>query len=187
MRTATAVAANFGFTPGSKMDIDLNLGFSQTRLRLPIADESAVSPVVRRCTWPSGLLDECRFDLLHHRNPILSNRYNNQTRSQRVTLGSTVNYRPTNWFRNRLTVGLDNTSSIAEVLSLPGESDDEPTGAYNQQVPRTTIYTIDYVGSVEHSLTSSILSTTSWDRRSSPTRRSRSSVRASDSARRPSR
>ena len=94
-------------------------------------------------------------------SPITSNRYNNQTRSQRITLGSTLNYRPIDWFRNRLTIGLDNTSSIAEVLSLPGESDDEPTGAYNQQVPRNTIYTIDYVGSVEHSFTSALLSTTS--------------------------
>jgi TonB-linked SusC/RagA family outer membrane protein len=153
--------ANFGFTPGSKLDIDLNLGFSQTRLRLPIADESAVSLSFGAARGRPGCSVNADSICYTLGNPILSDRYNNQTRSQRITLGSTLNYRPTNWFRNRLTIGLDNTSSIAEVLSLPGESDDEPTGAYNQQVPRNTIYTIDYVGSVEHSFTSSILSTTS--------------------------
>src|SRR6185369_5678585 len=97
--------ANFGFTPGSKMDIDLNLGFSQTRLRLPIADESAVSLSFGAARGRPGCSVNADSICYTIGNPILSNRYNNQTRSQRVTLGSTVNYRPTNWFRNRLTVG----------------------------------------------------------------------------------
>lgn len=159
--------ANFGFSPMPKADVALNFGFSQTRLRLPIADESAVSLSFGAargrpgCAPPAGAVTRGDSTCYTLGNPVLSNRYNNQTRSQRITLGSTLNYRPVNWFRNRLTIGLDNTSSIAEVLSLPGESDDEPTGAYNQQVPRNTIYTIDYVGSVEHSFTSALLSTTS--------------------------
>ena len=160
--------ANFGFTPTPKLDAALNFGFSQTRLRLPIADESAVSLSFGAargrpgCAPPAGALTAVDSTFCYTiGSPLTSNRYNNQTRSQRLTLGSTLNYRPINWFRNRLTIGLDNTSSIAEVLSLPGESDDEPTGAYNQQVPRNTIYTIDYVGSVEHSFSSSLLSTTS--------------------------
>ena len=160
--------ANFGFTPTPKLDVALNFGFSQTRLRLPIADESAVSLSFGAargrpgCAAPAGAITQVDSTFCYTiGNPILSNRYNNQTRSQRITLGSTLNFRPVEWFRNRLTVGLDNTSSIAEVLSLPGESTDEPTGAYNQQVPRNTIYTIDYVGSVEHSFSRTLVSTTS--------------------------
>ena len=160
--------ANFGFSPTPKVDAAINFGFSQTRLRLPIADESAVSLSFGAargrpgCAPPAGALTQVDSTFCYTiGSPRTSNRYNNQTRSQRITLGTTLNYRPLAWFRNRVTLGLDNTSSVAEVLSLPGESDDEPSGVFNQQVPRNTIYTIDYVGSAEHAFSSSLLSTTS--------------------------
>ena len=46
-------------------------------------------------------------------NPTVANRYNNQTRSQRVTLGGTLNYQPISWFRNRATMGIDASSVVA--------------------------------------------------------------------------
>lgn len=154
--------ANFGFSPTPKADVAVNFGFSQTHLRLPIADESAVALSFGAARGRPGCSVNADSICYTIGNPIGANRYNNQTRSQRITIGSTVNYRPIDWFRNRLTVGLDNTASTAEILSLPGESDDEPAGVFNQQVPRTTIYTIDYVGSAEHSFSSALLSTTSF-------------------------
>ena len=153
--------ANFGFSPSARADVAINFGFSQSHLRLPIADESAVGLPFGAARGRPGCSVNADSICYTLGNPIIANRYNNQTRSQRITLGSTLNYLPISWFRNRFTVGLDNTSSIAEVLSLPGESTDEPTGAYNQQVPRATIYSIDYAGNVDHQFRPSLLSTTS--------------------------
>jgi TonB-linked SusC/RagA family outer membrane protein len=154
--------ANFGFTPTDKADVAVNFGFSQTHLRLPIADESAVSIPFGAARGRPGCSANADSLCYTIGNPTVANRYNNQTRSQRVTLGGTLNYQPISWFRNRLTLGLDNTTSTAELVTLPGESGDEPQGAYNQQVPRNTIYTIDYVGSLEHAFSSALLSTTSF-------------------------
>jgi TonB-linked SusC/RagA family outer membrane protein len=154
--------ANFGFAPNDKADVAVNFGFSQTRLRLPIADESAVSIPFGAARGRPGCSVNADSICYTIGNPTVANRYNNQTRSQRVTLGGTLNYQPISWFRNRLTLGLDNTTSTAELVTLPGESGDEPQGAYNQQVPRNTIYTIDYVGSLEHAFSSALLSTTSF-------------------------
>jgi TonB-linked SusC/RagA family outer membrane protein len=153
--------ANFSFSPGTTSDVAINFGFSDSHLRLPIADESAVGLPFGAARGRPGCSINADSICYTIGNPIVANRYNNQTRSQRLTLGGTLNYTPMAWFRNRFTIGLDNTLSTAEVLTLPGESDDELTGAYMQQVPRTTIYTIDYVGSADRALTSSFLSTTS--------------------------
>ena len=160
--------ANFGFSPSSKAEVTVNLGVSQSRLRLPISDESAVSLAFGAargrpgCAPPASALTAVDSTYCYTiGDPIVANRYNNQTRSQRVTLGTTVNYTPLAWFRNRLTLGLDNTQSTAEILSLPGESSDEPLGVFNQQVPRSTYYTIDYVGSAEYALSRDFGTTTS--------------------------
>ena len=153
--------ANFGFSPSSRAEVAINFGFSQSHLRLPLADESAVGLPFGAARGRPGCSTKADSICYLIGNPILANRYDNQTRSQRITLGSTLNYLPISWFRNRFTVGLDNTSSIAEVLTLPGESGDEPTGAYNQQVPRSTIYTIDYAGNIDRQIRPSLLSTTS--------------------------
>jgi TonB-dependent starch-binding outer membrane protein SusC len=154
--------ANFGFSPSTNAEVQVNFGFSQGHLRLPIADESAVSIAFGAARGRPGCSVNADSICYTIGNPEIANRYNNQTRSQRITLGTTFNYRPLDWFRNRLTLGLDNTQSTAEILSLPGESSDEPSGVFNQQVPRNTIYTIDYVGSADYALTSTLLSTTSF-------------------------
>ena len=154
--------ANFGFSPSSNADVAVNFGFSQSRLRLPLGDESAVGLPFGAARGRPGCSTNADSICYTIGDPVIATRYNNQTRSQRLTLGSTLNYQPVSWLRNRFTVGLDNTSSTAEILSLPGESGDEPTGVFSQQVPRNTIYTIDYVGSAERSLSSSLLSTTSF-------------------------
>jgi TonB-dependent starch-binding outer membrane protein SusC len=154
--------ANFGFSPSNNADVAINFGFSQAHLRLPLADESAVGLPFGAARGRPGCSVNADSICYTIGSPLIANRYNNQTRSQRITLGSTLNYLPVSWFRNRFTVGLDNTSSVAEVLTLPGESGDEPLGAYNQQVPRGTIYTIDYAGNVDHQFRSSLLSTTSF-------------------------
>ena len=154
--------ANFDLAPNSKTDVGVSIGFQQGHLRLPLADESAVS-IPFGAARGRPLACSARADSICYTigNPITANRYNNQTRSQRITIGSTMNYRPFDWLRNRLTLGLDNTSSTAEVLSLPLESPDEPLGVFNQRVPRSTIYTIDYVGNVEYAVKSWLTTTTS--------------------------
>jgi TonB-dependent starch-binding outer membrane protein SusC len=153
--------ANFSFSPASNSDVQINFGFSQEHLRLPLADEAAAGLSFGAARGRPGCSTSADSICYTIGYPSVAYRYNNQTRTQRITLGSTLNYSPVSWFRNRFTVGLDNTGSTAEILSLPGESSDEPTGAFNQQVPRSTIYTIDYAGNAEHAFSSALISTTS--------------------------
>src|SRR5690606_21204430 len=92
---------------------------------------------------------------------------NNTTRSDRLTIGTTVNVNPVSWFRNRVTLGMDYTSSLAQVLSPPGSVDADyagvlSQGAVFQRVPRHYVYTVDYTGTVERSLTSDLIATTSF-------------------------
>ncbi|HEX8903832.1 MAG TPA: TonB-dependent receptor, partial [Longimicrobiaceae bacterium] len=63
--------------------------------------------------------------------------------------------------RNRLTVGLDLLSSLAELLSEPNSAD-TPAGLSAQRVPRSHIYTVDYAGNVLHDFGERLTATTSF-------------------------
>src|SRR5690606_32153235 len=89
------------------------------------------------------------------------------TRSDRLTLGTTIGIVPVQWFRNRLTVGFDYTSSLAQVLSPPGSTDADfagvlSQGAVAQRVPRHYVYTVDYAGSIDRPLGEAFTSATTF-------------------------
>ncbi|MGH7699576.1 MAG: TonB-dependent receptor plug domain-containing protein, partial [Gemmatimonadales bacterium] len=99
-------------------------------------------------------------------NAAQANAYHNRTDSDRFTIGATVNAHPFPWFRNRLTLGLDYTTGLAEVISPPGSVDagfaGEPGGIVAQRYPRNLLYTVDYAGNVDVTLSADVLSTTSF-------------------------
>ncbi len=157
----TSGRANFTLTPTGKSDVALNLGYIQTHLRLPISDESGNALTLSAARWQPGRRNIgslapgwATID------PIRANAYNNQTLTDRLTLGATVNYRPTTWFANRFVAGVDRTAAEGTILSLPN-SVDTPAGFVAIQTPQTYLYTLDYAGNVSHDFGPSIASTTS--------------------------
>ncbi len=162
-----SVRANFNFQPSEVLDFSVTSNYIRGMLRLPVGDEAAQGMLLSAFRGRPG-----RFTT----NPLnegwattraeQANEYDNSTKSDHLTLGATANYRPLSWLSNRLTVGLDYTSSLAQILSLPGSTDADyagtPEGFVAQRVPRTYIYTVDYVGNANFDLNESIASTTSF-------------------------
>lgn len=155
-----SVRSNFSFTPSEKMDFVVNMGYLQTDLGLPYQDESANSLLLSASRGRPGRTTVNGMGWATV-NPSQSNQYNNTTNSDRTLLGGTLNYRPFSWFKNRLTAGVDFTTSLAQLLAIPGQPDD-PQGSIAQRTPRNRIYTIDYVGSLLKSLPRELESTTSF-------------------------
>lgn len=164
-----SIRANFSLNPSRKVDFQVSTGFIRGDLRLPLGDETAQGLLLSAFRGKPGLApalgDSTRMGYATV-SAAMANAYDNQTRIDRTTLSGTANYRPLEWFRNRLTVGMDLTSSLAQILSPPGSTDADyagvPEGLVAQRVPRNRIFTIDYAGSVIAGLAESLESTTSF-------------------------
>lgn len=162
-----SLRANFTINPNDKVDVQVNTSYAQGDLRLPVGDEAFQGMLLSAFRGKPGRVARTpEHDGWYSTNPAQANEYNNTTRSDRLTLGTTVNVVPVDWFRNRLTMGFDYTASLAQVLSPPGSTDADhagvPEGVVAQRVPRNYIYTFDYAGNVERAVADDFVSTTSF-------------------------
>ena len=143
---------NFNVTPTEKTDAQVSVSYIQGDLRLPYQDESANALLLSASRGRPGRVTASTvrpgWSTI---SPDRSNQYNNQTKSDRLTLGGTANWRPFGWLTNRVTGGLDYTTSLAQLLALPGSNDD-PNGFTAQRVPRTRLYTLDAASSARFQL-----------------------------------
>jgi len=169
-----SVRANFGITADAKTDFQVNFGVFNSHLRLPLGDESAqgilfssqrgrpgrVSTLAGQYFTKNGQPVEGWFTV----TPSTSDQYDNETTDSRVTFAGTMNYQPFRWFRNRLTAGLDWTSGQATLFAPPNTPDltGDNLGLTAQRIPHATVYTLDYMGSAEHSFGANFLSMTSF-------------------------
>jgi TonB-dependent starch-binding outer membrane protein SusC len=153
--------ANFSFYPSDVLDFSVNLGYSRQHLGLALSDESAQSIMFSAALSEPGRLYGGTGGLgWWIMTPELTNRFDNQTRAERVILGTTVTYRPFDWFRNRLTVGFDNNRRQSELFYPPNDPMryGPAEGFIAQQIPESHIYTVDYAGTLMHDLTDAITS-----------------------------
>jgi TonB-linked SusC/RagA family outer membrane protein len=156
-----SLRANFSANPNEKADFTVNLGYIRSKLRLPVGDEAANGLLLSAARGrPGQARIRKSLDGWSTIEPALANRYNNQTTTDRLIVGTTVNYAPFKWMRNRATVGMDFSSALAQILSLPGDPD-TPTGLNAERVPRIYNYTLDYAGSAVANLRSNLEATTS--------------------------
>jgi TonB-linked SusC/RagA family outer membrane protein len=158
-----SVRSNFTLNPTNILDLNLNIGYIRSRLRLPVGDEAANGLLLSAARGIPGL---ARSNVRLTQNgwgtlePDYANRYNNQTTTDRLTLASTANYNPFPWLRNRVTAGFDFRSTLGQLLSLPGDPD-TPTGLNAQRRLSVWNYTVDYAGTAVANITSDIESMTS--------------------------
>ena len=164
----TSIRTNFGFNPSDKSNFDVNVNWSDGRIRLPIQDESANGLLLSSSRGDAGRIS--RFAGEGNEgwktiSPLTANRYQNYTESERFTLGATATYNPVKWFQNRMTAGFDNTLTQAQLLFLPGDIEvsqdaDAATGANFRSTPMRRILTLDYAGTLTWNPRSSLESTT---------------------------
>ncbi len=152
--------ANFNVSPSQKFDFNVTMGYTNTRFRLPYQDESANALLLSAARGKPGRAS-VNGEGWATVNPQQSNRYNNFTNAERMTIGSTFQFRPLSWFRNRFTAGLDYTSTLAQLQAEAGAVE-TVEGFTAQRTPRTHIYTIDYAGSIVRPIGSVLESTTSF-------------------------
>ncbi len=165
----SSVRANFAVTSSEKLDFQITSSYVQGELRLPVGDESAQGMILSAARGQPGRVppagDTARAGW-NTTNAAQANAYDNRTTSDRFTVGMTVNAQPVRWFRSRLTLGLDYTTGLAEVIAPPGSVDagfaGEPGGVVAQRYPRHLVQTVDYAGNLEFGLNPDLQSTTSF-------------------------
>jgi TonB-linked SusC/RagA family outer membrane protein len=159
---------NFTLVPNERTELAINFSYGQNDLRLPPQDESVLGVLLNSSRSQPGIRSTGNIrtvivgqDTIVYPNqsPRRANDYNNRTRSDRLVLGTTLNFNPASWLRNRLTVGTDQLFSTADVLVLPGD-EFEPVGTVQQSTPRFRNYTVDYIGQLPFRLGKSLESTT---------------------------
>lgn len=153
----TSGRANFSVNPLEQLDFNINTSYTRTQAQIPNNDNSSnglLRNAYRGQPGASFPFEEGYRGL----GPSFINQYNNQTRGERFILGSTVNYRPFSWFRNRLTAGLDMNDRLNTLFFTIDTTGAQPfgadasRGAIYQFAPKTHVWTLDYAGTVTNDL-----------------------------------
>src|SRR5947208_1110643 len=149
----TSTRANLSLQPSDKVDFTVNLGYTRIKTAFPMTDNG---PTFLEAAWtfqPGRKPQPGRPSSHPYTDPALYEQYVNTLEGDRITLGTTVTYRQLPWFRHRLTVGGDIGSQEANRYVPPqGLFDPVSLGQRTVGAPRTNIYTLDYAGTIDHTL-----------------------------------
>ncbi len=115
-----SVRGNFAFTPSAKLTFNTNVDLSRSHVRLPLNDNIAFGLIIssylaipgRKYNYPAGLNDS---QIL----PEVANTYDNQTRADRLIIGTSAEYKPVEWLSNKVRVGFDQNVGRAELYFAP--------------------------------------------------------------------
>lgn len=149
----TGGRANFSFTPSDDFDFNVNVGYARTHVRAPLSNNSSNS--ILRNAYRGRATAAYQYEV-GYRNfgPTLANEWDLQTRGERYTVGSTVNFRPTEWFSNRLVLGLDfQDRKVADFTGIDQTGrapwgTTRATGYSNIELRPLHNWTLDYSGTV---------------------------------------
>jgi TonB-linked SusC/RagA family outer membrane protein len=161
-----SLRTNFSYSPDQRTDFQLSISAVDARLRQPLDGESAQGLLFGSTRQRPGLATALPGQTVQgwpFVTPDQSNQYDNETHSNRATVGATFSYQPTSWFHHRLTAGLDWTYGLATLFAPPNTPalTGDTLGITAQRTPRTALYTLDYSGSVDHNFGSSWSTVTS--------------------------
>jgi TonB-dependent starch-binding outer membrane protein SusC len=165
--TRNSGRANFQVFPSETLNLSVSSSYTRSNTMLPNNDNSSWGML--RNTWrsPAGRQGTFETGYLGLAAPQI-NDYDNRTRAERAIFGATVNYRPFEWFRHRVNLGLDWNQRLA-TLFFPIDRGNPPAyGATNargfvgQFAPNTRNWTVDYAGTIALPLTQSLSSETSF-------------------------
>jgi outer membrane receptor protein involved in Fe transport len=144
--------ANFGFLPSEKLNFSVNSSYVRQRNRMPWNNNSSNGILRNAYRGRAGALNDPWRAGWRGFSPDLSNQYNQQVWAERLTLGLTTNYSPTEWLSNRLTLGLDRDDRTNREFYTIDTTGRQPFGSLARngrntlQYPVTHRWTVDYSG-----------------------------------------
>jgi len=150
----TGGRANFGFVPTDKLNFNVNVGYVRTRNRMPLNNNASNGILRNGFRGRAGALNDPWKPGYRGFSPELSNSYNEQVWGERLTMGVTANFNPTEWFSNRLTLGLDRDDRTDRQFYTIDTTGGCPwgstvcNGASYTDFPLVHRWTVDYSGTV---------------------------------------
>ncbi|HEX7049337.1 MAG TPA: SusC/RagA family TonB-linked outer membrane protein [Longimicrobiales bacterium] len=153
----TSGRANLGFTPSSKVSVNVNVAYARTHVQMPLSNNSSNSILRNAMRGRPGNAAPWA-DGYRSFSPEISNQYDRQIFNERTMIGLTANYNPTDWLQNRLTVGLDNNERLQQVFYRIDETGRAPWGATNATgtidrfIPERHFWTVDYAGTLSKAI-----------------------------------
>ncbi|MFW6089353.1 MAG: SusC/RagA family TonB-linked outer membrane protein, partial [Gemmatimonadota bacterium] len=163
----TSGRANFSFIPNQEFNVNVNVGYSRSDVEQPLNNNASNSILRNAFRGRAGAWNEPWHSSYRGFSPEISNQYDNQTESERTTLGLTVNYNPFTWLQNRLTLGLDKQDRLNQVFYRLDETGRAPwgavaaTGSISRFLPVTHIWTLDYAGTFDYEINRDLASSLS--------------------------
>jgi len=151
----TGGRANFGFVPTDKLNFNVNVGYVKTRNRMPLNNNASNGILRNGFRGRAGAMNDPWKAGYRGFSPELSNEYNMQVWGERLTMGLTANFNPTEWFSNRLTLGLDRDDRTNRQFYQIDTTGRQPWGSTSSQgrnitqFPLTHRWTVDYSGTVD--------------------------------------
>jgi TonB-linked SusC/RagA family outer membrane protein len=149
---------NFDVTASDKLNFSANFAYARTDNRMPLND-NASNGILRNAFRGQAGGPSAPWKLgWRGFSPELSNQYDNQTHSERTTIGLTTNWRPFSWFTNRLVLGLDKqdrNNSEFFTIDTTGKAPwgaNQATGQIQHFMPVTHTWTADYAGTANAKL-----------------------------------
>lgn len=162
----TGGRANFDINVSETVDLALQFGYARTHLQQPINNNASNS--INR----NGMRGRARAQGtargspgFKNFGPWLTNEFDNQNRLERMTIGITGNWAPTDWFRNKLTMGLDKqnyretTFYRIDTTGLAPWGTTRASGTIDHEIPNIHRWTVDYAGSVDFDINDKFAST----------------------------
>ncbi|MGH7460291.1 MAG: SusC/RagA family TonB-linked outer membrane protein, partial [Longimicrobiales bacterium] len=155
----TALRANFAFFPSAQLDFNVSVGYNKTHTQFPINDDG-YGVIQGAVFWRPGYYinpndpnARCPVEGFAGPGPAcVYEWWDNHLRADRITVGTTVNYAPVSWLRNRLTVGLDQTERLADKYLPPASIYGGTAGEANRGAPQNALYSVDYAGTISSTL-----------------------------------
>jgi TonB-dependent starch-binding outer membrane protein SusC len=149
--------ANFSIIARDNLTADFRVGYTTYDSRQPLNDNASFGWLRNSWRGRPGFWNASSWeDGWAGLGPEMMKKYDNQVANERWILGATLDYRPFEWFRNRLTIGFDagdrtNTLfyEIDETTRAPYGTDFR-NGYISHFEPETRDYTVDYSGTINH-------------------------------------
>lgn len=161
--------ANLSYSTSEKLKVDLNMGFTRSRLRASSATQPMTTYLIwgcpnSSCVTGSGLApDEPGRAYLAGVTPDAFEQIEGYDDIDRSRLGVTVTHRPTSWLNHRLTLGGDFTNNASSLYFPLGSNPNFgfPNGVKASSQDRSSFATADYSATGTVNLSSNISSATS--------------------------
>ncbi|HSK21367.1 MAG TPA: SusC/RagA family TonB-linked outer membrane protein [Longimicrobiales bacterium] len=146
---------NFELEVAPTLNMSTQFSYTRTHLQQPLSN-NASNGIIRNAMrgraraqsapWEPGFLGF---------SPGVSNEFDRQNRIERMTIGLTGNWNPFDWFRNRLTLGLDRQTYLETDFTRQDTTGRSPwgaisaTGIIDHEIGGVHRWTLDYAGTVD--------------------------------------